>query len=382
MNPRPATSRSASAATANHAHADEAAPLYEQLRDRLFAEILDGTWPDGGFLPTEAELVTRLGMSRVTVRRALQSLKDDGVIASVAGRGTQVTYQNNGHAGALAIITLVADIDNSFFTHFMRRFEPVAEARNALVMLKTGQAGRTFTSDALFEKLIRAGLRDLVLWPLTSDLDPVLYARLRAVGANLVVFDQQLDVPWADTVCLDNTAALAALIDALARKNCRRPVFVDYSDLTTPTAHARRNAFTTCAQEAGMTPTFEGVPFENGQADAADHARRLVDRLSRQATPPDSYVGINGGVGLALAQALCDPKSTPTRPHSGVRTRTRLPVACIDFMPAMAGLGLTVIEQPIDAMAEKVFACLQNQHRKGPRWKAAKHTFQGKLLVT
>lgn len=159
---------------------------------RLFQEVLDGTWPNGSFLPTEAELGKRMGMSRVTVRRALQALKDEGAITAVAGRGTQVTYQNSGHSGALNLIALVADLGNGFFTHFMRLFEPVTEASGALVMLKTDSSGHTFTSGVLFERLIRAGIHDMVLWPLTTDLDPTLYGRLRAVGANLVVFDQKM----------------------------------------------------------------------------------------------------------------------------------------------------------------------------------------------
>ncbi|MFJ5817259.1 GntR family transcriptional regulator [Streptomyces sp. NPDC093108] len=56
----------------------------------LQAEILQGQYGADGQLPTEPELVERFGVARETVRRALQLLKDTGVVASVQGSGTFV----------------------------------------------------------------------------------------------------------------------------------------------------------------------------------------------------------------------------------------------------------------------------------------------------
>lgn len=56
----------------------------------LQAEILRGRYGADGQLPTEPELGERFGVARETVRRALQLLKDTGVVASIQGRGTFV----------------------------------------------------------------------------------------------------------------------------------------------------------------------------------------------------------------------------------------------------------------------------------------------------
>lgn len=60
--------------------------LYLLLRD----EIANGTYNDGEALPGELRLAERYSVSRVTVRRALDSLAADGVIEKRAGSGNIV----------------------------------------------------------------------------------------------------------------------------------------------------------------------------------------------------------------------------------------------------------------------------------------------------
>ena len=58
----------------------------QDLRDR----IADGRTGPGGALDSEAEIGRRHGVSRVTVRRALETLRDEGLVASRAGSGWYV----------------------------------------------------------------------------------------------------------------------------------------------------------------------------------------------------------------------------------------------------------------------------------------------------
>ena len=65
-------------------------PAYRQLRDALERAIRGGTYPPGSALPSERELGERLGLSRMTVRRALEELVRDHVIEQRRGSGTYV----------------------------------------------------------------------------------------------------------------------------------------------------------------------------------------------------------------------------------------------------------------------------------------------------
>jgi GntR family transcriptional regulator len=66
-----------------------ARPLVEQARDSLLRAIRDERFPEGR-LPPEAELAQQLGVSRGTLRAALQSLDADGLISRRRRHGTYV----------------------------------------------------------------------------------------------------------------------------------------------------------------------------------------------------------------------------------------------------------------------------------------------------
>jgi GntR family transcriptional regulator len=65
-------------------------PLHEQISSRLREEITTGTLPPESQLPSEHELCHAYGVSRVTVRRALQTLEADGLIFRRQGLGSFV----------------------------------------------------------------------------------------------------------------------------------------------------------------------------------------------------------------------------------------------------------------------------------------------------
>jgi GntR family histidine utilization transcriptional repressor len=69
---------------------DAPEPLYEQVKRLIVDGIRAGTWGRSR-VPSESALVQRLGVSRMTVHRALRELKAEGLIVRVPGRGTFVS---------------------------------------------------------------------------------------------------------------------------------------------------------------------------------------------------------------------------------------------------------------------------------------------------
>lgn len=68
------------------------APLYFQLASGLEAAIVSNSLPPGARLENEISLADRLGLSRPTVRRAIQELVDKGLLVRRRGIGTQVVH--------------------------------------------------------------------------------------------------------------------------------------------------------------------------------------------------------------------------------------------------------------------------------------------------
>jgi GntR family transcriptional regulator, histidine utilization repressor len=83
--PRRRAHRQSNAPTVRSARA---MPLFEQVKQYVLSKVADGTLVDGSRVPSEHELANALGMSRVTVNRALHELSEQGLVLRVQGSGT------------------------------------------------------------------------------------------------------------------------------------------------------------------------------------------------------------------------------------------------------------------------------------------------------
>jgi GntR family transcriptional regulator len=66
-------------------------PLYKQLYQVILNDIKNGAFHPGDKLPNEDTLQEKFGVSRITVRKALQVLVEDEILIRIQGRGTFVT---------------------------------------------------------------------------------------------------------------------------------------------------------------------------------------------------------------------------------------------------------------------------------------------------
>lgn len=61
---------------------------YARVKEYLKQGLASGRWPPGALMPSEAELVNRFSVSRMTVTRALRELQSEGLVTRVQGLGT------------------------------------------------------------------------------------------------------------------------------------------------------------------------------------------------------------------------------------------------------------------------------------------------------
>lgn len=68
-------------------------PVYYQLKSLLLKKIQNGEYAQGSLIPSERELGDSLGISRMTVRQALNQLVNEGLLYREKGRGTFVAQK-------------------------------------------------------------------------------------------------------------------------------------------------------------------------------------------------------------------------------------------------------------------------------------------------
>lgn len=69
---------------------NDSSPIYQQLADRLAAQLLDGNPPEGAAMPSVRALASQYLINPLTVSRALQALVDNDLIESRRGVGMYV----------------------------------------------------------------------------------------------------------------------------------------------------------------------------------------------------------------------------------------------------------------------------------------------------
>lgn len=67
--------------------------LYAQVLEQIKSMIAQSVYKKGDLLPSEKELIEMMGVSRITVRKALQMLSEAGVIETRKGKGSFVAVE-------------------------------------------------------------------------------------------------------------------------------------------------------------------------------------------------------------------------------------------------------------------------------------------------
>ena len=136
--------------------ASEKDRLYRILENKICERIFRGEYADGENLPPERTLAESLGVSRVTVRKALALLEADGIIQRVQGSGNRVALSVAGYPGTTDLIAVLAHAQNVFFAEFIDYFQRTAELSDSLVLFKQVPASEALEASLfkLFQKNI------------------------------------------------------------------------------------------------------------------------------------------------------------------------------------------------------------------------------------
>ncbi|WP_394691766.1 histidine utilization repressor [Hoeflea sp.] len=95
---------------------DSAAPLYEKVKDFVLDNIGSGKWSFNSRLPSENDLVATLGVSRMTVNRALRELTSEGHLRRIQGVGTFIAPPKP-QSTLIEISNIIAEIEARGSTH-------------------------------------------------------------------------------------------------------------------------------------------------------------------------------------------------------------------------------------------------------------------------
>ena len=109
---------------------------YKEIAQQLRQQILEGIYPAGSLLPTEQQLCSIHNASRQTVRTALQSLSEEGLISRRQGSGSRVLdLRDFSPSPQRTIAIITTNITDYIFPWVLRAAESVLSSNNCATLL-------------------------------------------------------------------------------------------------------------------------------------------------------------------------------------------------------------------------------------------------------
>jgi len=108
---------------------------YVQLYSNITDAIRNGTYSSGDKLPPELDLAKQYGISRQTVRLALEKLENDGFISKLQGSGSYITDSSLTLKKTMRIGVITTYISTYIFPLILRGIENVAASNHYSLML-------------------------------------------------------------------------------------------------------------------------------------------------------------------------------------------------------------------------------------------------------
>lgn len=269
---------------------------HERLKDHLVGEMLAGRLKPGQALPSEQHLVQTLGVARMTIRQAMGSLENDGLIRRVRGKGTFVDEdaRRKLHRGQDIFALVVPETRTSFFPSLLHSFEATAtEVRHHTIVCNT--AGELGLQGDMVLQLIDREVGGVAIHPTNLAPTPVYQIRqLHKHGIPVVFLHRRVEGVTAPLLAMpyDEIGALAGR--TLVERGHRQVAMYT----------VRRSAAGVSAFEKGLREALQAggsdlrdelCHFDEVRPDqsaSVSHADRVLNELRRMFALPDPPTAI------------------------------------------------------------------------------------------
>jgi LacI family fructose operon transcriptional repressor len=290
------------------------------------------------------------GVSPATVSRALGHGSVSGALrAQVEAAVRETGYSPNLFARRLrsrhsqTIGLIVADIRNPFFPAVSRAVEDVAyQAGLRVILCNTDEDPE---KEAMYLKLMEE-----------ERVTGAIFAPTRLTAERLgemvwnfhaVLIDRAAGYGDADAVVIDNRAAAATLVEHLHDQGYRRIAGL-FGDAST-TGIERHAGYLSAMARFGLEPDAAFIP--PGMVPAEAEVKLRVGAGADPESRPDAVIASNGLMLMGVVRAVR---------AAGLSIPADLAVAGFDndSWTELVGPGITVIEQPVDAIGRTAMAML------------------------
>ncbi|MEG6614364.1 GntR family transcriptional regulator [Pseudoclostridium thermosuccinogenes] len=271
--------------------------LYEIIYNHVINEIKSGKYEKGDRLPTEKELTEKFNVSRITTKKALELLAEEGIVKRIRGKGSYITKDfkettdktNEGCVKSGSLIGFVLpDYSDGYATELFKGIEEEATKHDLYIVHR-----RTFGLQDLEEKvmdgLVNLGVKGIIIMPVHGENYNPKVLRLVLDGFPVVFVDRYLKGIPSPCVCTDNIASSKMAVDYLLKLGHRYISFVSPPSIDTSTIEERMEGFIKSHAENGVPVESSlhlmgiksTIPGMNTEENIAKDIEKIMDHLKR-----------------------------------------------------------------------------------------------------
>ncbi len=325
-------------------------PRYQQVRMQL--EELLSQMDLGSKIPTEHEIVEKYGVSRVTARMALSSLREDGTIKSYPRRGTFLAKKVTPSVASgkkSNFIGVVVPTTQGLLSEIVRALEAQAAKQGYHMVLAYDHNDPKIQAKQI-RNVLSANVGGLIIYPDREATERTDFLKtlgsLERKGTPVVLLDRY--VPGFDLPCVmtDNIRGMYEATEHLICCGRRRLALIGFWESNT-VHQDRHKGFMDALQAAGIRkPVCQAntgtQPFDRA---AYEIVSKWIKAAQGKPLPFDSIVCMNDIIAHGAFTALRD---------AGITVPDQVALIGYDNMDSAffrtRGLNLTSVEQPLAQM--------------------------------
>jgi len=282
--------------------------LQAQVVDAILEQIRSGALALGDPILPERQLSEEMGVSRITIVRALDRLEADGWITRQQGRGTFVAEPVARPGPSLALMAAVP-AHPSLFRSLIGMSEVVNAANGQLRLL--GRFEGLGSEREMADRALRDGADGLIIYPDSGMIAPALYPELLAAGVPLVLIDRYFPDLATDRVVYDDEAAGATICGRLFDAGTRQLAVLSHREFDVTSVQGRLAGARRAAHSRGLLPSAVDIwpevyrdfsPSRPNPDLREMQLTRLRNRLAQN--PVDGLFAVNGDVAERVSRDL------------------------------------------------------------------------------
>lgn len=226
--------------------------LYETIVEDLKIKILNEQYKADEKLPTEIELASQYGVSRITSKRALEELKLLGLVHRKRGSGTFVTSQENmvlnkelditnmGDDKKIIPIILPFDTSDSGFAQTVRGASEILDENGYYISVYNGV--KDFNSEQqLIRRLYENKVKGIIYYPISDRDNLEVLNMLYMASFPIITIDKYFESLPISYVVSDNESGACQAVQYLIDLGHQHIGFV--SDLSIESTSSIRNRY-------------------------------------------------------------------------------------------------------------------------------------------